>query len=242
MTDPTEDPKLPVAAAAREVGLPERSLFRAVEKGRIPSTKRDGVTVVSLAEVRAWAAAREAAREALPSPPVTPAAAVQALPNAAAMPGSLPSAHGSVAGVSGRGSPAPTLDGDLASTLFAAFEGGETPVDLVQRLRLSPQLVLAAHGQFTQLKTAGTPSLAQARLDQVQTTLEVLMAEVNSLMTTVGQLTYDHSTLAAKLAATPVPPRGEFRCGCGVNGWVASHVRCTACGKDAVWGFHPPQR
>jgi hypothetical protein len=46
-----------------------------------------------------------------------------------------------------------------------------------------------------------------------------------------------------RLAALPVPSRDAFTCDfCGTKGWVASHVRCTACGSDTRFGFHPPGR
>ncbi len=41
------------------------------------------------------------------------------------------------------------------------------------------------------------------------------------------------------IAALPIPPRAEFTCSCGNSGWIAAHVRCTVCGRDSTWGFHP---
>ena len=245
MSDTSEDRKLPVAAAAKVVGQPERSLFRAVEKGRVPSTKRDGVTMVTLADAHAWAAQRESAKgEHVTTPPPADGAATanpQPTP-AAVIGGSLPSAHGGMAGGSGRGGTIPALDGDLAAVLFAAFEAGETPIDLVQRLRLPPPLVLAAHGQFAQLKSAAAPSAAQSRVDQLQVAVEIVTADCNGLLDSVSRLTRELAAVSARVAQTPMPAREEFQCQCGHVGWVAAHVQCTACGQNSTWGFRPPRR
>jgi len=56
------DELMTVPAAAKAANVPERSLFRAVEKGRIPNTKREGVTLVALPDVLAWAERRAAAK------------------------------------------------------------------------------------------------------------------------------------------------------------------------------------
>jgi hypothetical protein len=51
-----------VSAAAKAVNEPERSLFRAVKAGRVPSLPdEDGVTTVKLTDVEAWAASRKSA-------------------------------------------------------------------------------------------------------------------------------------------------------------------------------------
>jgi len=56
---------MPITAAARAAGVPETIPIRAVEKGRIPTTKREGVTLVDLPDVRAWAERRAAAELAV---------------------------------------------------------------------------------------------------------------------------------------------------------------------------------
>jgi len=76
VSDDTKD-RLPVAAAAREVGVPERSHFRAVADGRVPRSVRDSVRVVDPADVRVWKAARSALRQGaepagMPEPPDAP--------------------------------------------------------------------------------------------------------------------------------------------------------------------------
>lgn len=181
--------KLTVAAAALAAGQPQRSLFRAVEKGVVASTKRDGVTVVDPADVAAWAERRAARRQAAePAPLQGPAASLPPTGNpglppiANVMHGSPPSAPATSPAGSGR--PAQGgLDGDQFAVLVGAFERGETPIDLAQTHRLASQVVAAAYRQYLDLKSlsAGRTTLTErleridARLDDLGTTLDALM-------------------------------------------------------------------
>jgi hypothetical protein len=180
------DDRHPIAAAARIAGVPERSLFRAVEKGVVPSTRRDGIAVVFTSDVQVWADRRAArqAEQATASTPATPPAATPLAHTAAVMLGSLPAAHGSVAGGGGRGGIGAVLDGDLAATLFEAYEAGDTPVALVQRLRIPPGVALAAHRQYLELKSAGGHrDSAGDRLDQMGLQLHLIQETQDSILT-----------------------------------------------------------
>lgn len=246
---PTPEDLDTVPAVARRLGVPERSLFRAVEKSRIPSRRRDGITVVSEAEVRAWADRRAAlqAERAGPRQFATPASPGPESPPAAVMAGSPPSGHGGVAVGSGRGIPGATLDGDLASTLFAAFEIGESPAALVQRLHLHPDLVLAAYRKFQEVVSAtGHGSGLADRVASIEAMLPVLQAQLDALLgaaaepPSLADLRARFDELAAHLQGLPVPHRQSIRCECGATGFAAVRVTCTACGTGRDWGFHPP--
>lgn len=214
MSDPQSlplDDRHPIAAAARIAGVPERSLFRAVEKGVVPSTRRDGVAVVSRSDVQFWAERRAArqAEQAVASVPATPPAQT-----AAVMLGSLPAAHGSVAGGSGRGGTGAALDGDLAATLFEAYEAGDAPVALVQRLRIAPSIALAAHRQYLELKSAGGQrSSAGDRLDQIELQLHLIQETLDSILagrtepTSVSDLRQVVGQVIAYVRTLPAPGR-----------------------------------
>lgn len=46
--------------------------------------------------------------------------------------------------------------------------------------------------------------------------------------------------LEACLKDTPtLGMRKRFKCDCGASGFIAIHVQCTKCGKEAWWGWFP---
>lgn len=232
--------KLTVAAAAQAAGVPERSLFRAVEQGKVPSSKRDGVTVVDPADVEAWSARRAVAQGAAGS--ATPAAGTpQNAPTAAAMAGSLQAAHAALAVGSGRGI-RPFLDGELTALLIGRFKRGENPVDVAEALRLPIPIVMEGHDHYTRAKAAAAPSPQQAKLEELQMELDVVKADINGLVTAITSLQNGVAGLATRIANMPTPERGDFVCECGNTGWVAVHLQCTVCKKNKTWGFHPPRQ
>jgi hypothetical protein len=171
MIDDSQEVTVP--AASRAGYGPQRSLYRAVELGEIPSTTRDGVKCVRVGDLRAWAERRVARRQPPPPPPPAdtgdtastatpaggataeapsaPATGLQALPPSAATAGNV------AADVGGRplgNTPPPPSDGALASRLFAAFEEGRTPADLVVAEQLPPGLVKGLWLQYQDLRGA----------------------------------------------------------------------------------------
>ncbi len=68
MTAPTEGTPptpewLPVPDAATAAGVPVRSLYRWIEKKRVPTRQQDGVTVVQVSDVQAYVARRAARKK-----------------------------------------------------------------------------------------------------------------------------------------------------------------------------------
>jgi hypothetical protein len=230
--------KLTVAAAAQALGVPERSLFRAVEKGHVPSTKRDGVTVVDPADVEAWAARRAAAQVAGATAP--PAAATPQNPStAAAMAGSLPAAHAPLAVGSGRSPLRAVLDGELTAHLIGRYKRGEGPVDVAEALRIPIPLALEGYEHFVRAKSATAPTPQDTRLDEFQVSIETVTADINGLMDAMNRLGREVAMLSARVTNMPVPARGDFKCSCGHTGWVAVHAQCTVCRANTTVGFHP---
>jgi hypothetical protein len=119
-----------VAEAVGQTGARERTLYRAVKNGRLPSQiAESGVTLVDLAAARALAAAAT-----LPPKPAIPMVAAAQSP------------------VAGGGRQRAELDGDLAARLFERMQEGARPVDLVQEFRVSPEKVRALAREFRALK------------------------------------------------------------------------------------------
>ncbi len=226
MSAPTVSDEIPIPEASQSSGVPKRTIYRWVGSGRLKARTADGVQVVSLEAVRALATARSATDE-------TGSA--------------VPRAGTSV----GAGTAAPSAqDGPLAARVFATFDGGKMPDEVVRDLELPPRVVLdlwKQHAELRDVSRPGKPSVSDrlaelerrlGELEQVfdeQTFGRMLADEVRSLRAGLEEL-------RAVLAELAAPTRSGFTCSCGSTGWVAGHVRCTVCGRDSTWGFHPEKR
>ena len=236
MFDVPED-LMPIAAAAKAANVPERSLFRAVEKGRIPTTKRDGVTLVALPDVLTWAERRAAAKLAVVSAGAAPAAATA---------GSLPAAPAMAAVVGSRygRDPLPPADGALAAEVFDAFEAGKAPTDVVREMELPPKLVLDLYRQHKELLSAVGPK-GPTLVDQLQAFSEHV-AQFESFASRVDlELVSMRAALEqvfARLKGLPIPSREQFTCECGARDYHQVKVLCSCCGRESWWGFSPPQK
>jgi excisionase family DNA binding protein len=211
--------EIPIAEAAQRSGVPKRTIYRWLQSRRLRSRTVGGDQLVPLADVVALAASRNAGSAG-------PRAGVNAgngTTNGTRM--------APVAQVSA-GSP----DGALAAEVFAAFEEGKQPVQVVQELELPPQLVHQLWRQFEDLRNVGRatgPTLAE-RVEVVEATLGTQLTEVAAVRSRVEQV-------AAHLAELPLPPRSRFTCECGAHGLVATRVQCSSCGREDRWGFFPPR-
>ncbi len=220
----TMSDEIPIPEASQTSGVPKRTIYRWVGSGRLKARTLDGIQVVSLEAVRALAAARDANGE---SGNAVPRAGTSA----------------------GGGTVAPSVqDGALASRVFAAFDSGKMPAEVVREMELPPRVVLdlwKQHAELRDVSRPGRPSVGdrvaelERRLDELwqafdeQTFGRMIAEEVRSLRAGLDAVRQETSTM-------PAPPRGAFTCdGCGAVGWVATHVRCTACGRNTTWGFHP---
>jgi hypothetical protein len=220
---PQEDDFAPIPQASQETGVPKRTIYRWIDSKKLKTRTVEGKTWVAVSAVRALAATRDAADQ----------------PGIAGAPAGI-RANGTTSALQ-PGSP-PSLDGDLAAILFGAFEQGETPIAIVQRLRLPPPMVLAAHAQYSQLRTSTAPTAQQARVEQLELDRQAMVAELNGLMSAIGRMSSDLSALASRVEALPVPGRDKFTCACGSAGWVVAPVKCGVCGKQVDWGFQPPRQ
>lgn len=195
-----EDDRVTVTVAARKIGAGERTLFRAVADGQIPSAKRGGVTVVSLADAERWKA-RRASRKGLaptPEPAAAPAPqpAIPAIPTAAA---AMAAAGRAAAPI---GTTSLVLDGDLASLLFAAYDRGETPTELVQRHHVAPAVALLAMRQYEELREmSGGEDRLESGLSQLRAEDAQLRRDFEALVTASDELRVMLESLASRARA-----------------------------------------
>jgi ribosomal protein S27AE len=82
--------------------------------------------------------------------------------------------------------------------------------------------------------------LGKAPVEQQLVSLE---AELGNLETQVELLKAIESSVQAietRMEGTPaLGLRQRFKCQCGASGFVALHVQCTKCGREALWGWFP---
>jgi hypothetical protein len=223
---------VPDAAAA--AGVPVRSLYRWIEKKRVPTRQERGTTVVDVAAVRSYAAHRAALKESGARAGIADTSADTAPTMALIRGGDAGSdrARGiERTGVSGtpltvtRLAPAPsgnatpaTSDAELAAEVFGRFEEGDTPVDVVREMRIPPERVRALHREWTELRAMGggggptiTERLAEleSRLKELTETMsfEVIGVEVNA-NNAIGRLEGRLEVLERRFAGSSIPPPG----------------------------------
>jgi hypothetical protein len=218
----SEETWKPVPDAGLEAGVPERTLYRWIRQKRLATRQEGGITLVEVEALKTLAAQRDATKG--------------------------PATAGSGA-MNGSGSAGLRDPGEVAAEVFARFEDGTSPIDVVQEMTLPPERVAALHRSWLGLKDAQRtgPSTAE-RLAKVEEDLKALrdLIDVGTshgfIASEVEGLQLQVAQIEQRLAALPVPSRDAFSCGyCGAKGWVAAHVRCTVCGSDSRIGFHPSQ-
>ncbi|ATB32674.1 helix-turn-helix domain-containing protein [Melittangium boletus] len=239
MTAPTEGTPpapewLPVPEAAAAAGVPVRSLYRWIEKKRVPTRQERGTTVVDVAAVCAYAARRAALKasgaragiadtSAVTAPTVRPVGTGDAGSDRArgiertGASGTPPTVTRPALTTSGNATPA-TSDAELAAEVFTRFEEGDTPVDVVREMRIPPERVRALHREWTELRAmggGGGPSITdrlaelESRLKELTETLpfEVMSVEVNA-NNAIGRLEGRLEVLERRVAGSSVPPPG----------------------------------
>jgi hypothetical protein len=249
-SEPTPAPAwLPVPDAAAAAGVPVRSLYRWIEKKRVPTRQERGTTVVDVAAVRAYAARRAALKESgasagsadtsadtAPTPrPVGTGDAgsdrARGIERTGAS-GTPPTVTRPALTTSGNATPA-TSDAELAA---ARFEEGDTPVDVVRDMRIPPERVRALHREWTDLRAmggGGGPSIAD-RLAELEDRLKGLEESISTQMLGADNIALEAlervQALERRLASTPLPSAETFTCpSCRTHGRVAVPVSCGHC-------------
>ena len=212
MAEHLSDPRwksIPVVVA--ETGLKERTLYRLVAKGALPSQKTESGTLVDVEAAKAFAAAKAAARR----PAMSSAASHDGGRQAAAGGGNL------------------AEDGELAARVIARLEEGATPIEIVKELRLPPQRVRQLHREWRSLREDAAqadqgPSVV-VRLGSLEEGSATNDARWEWIQERLGALG-DRLSKMAKF--------GDLvKCECGSRGKVRLLVRCTGCGQqgDVAW-------
>lgn len=250
---PTPTPEWqPVPEAAVAAGVPVRSLYRWIEKKRVPTRQERGTTVVDVAAVRSYAARRAALKASGARAGIADTSAVT-MPTMALVrggdagsdrargiertgaSGTPPTVTRPALTTSGNATPA-TSDAELAADVFTRFEEGDTPVDVVRDMRIPPERVRALHREWTDLRAmggGGGPSIAD-RLAELEHRLKGLEESISTQMLGADNIALEAlervQALERRLASTPLPSAETFTCpSCRTHGRVAVPVSCGHC-------------
>lgn len=257
---PTPAPEwLPVPEAADAAGIPVRSLYRWIEKKRVPTRQERGTTLVDVAAVRAYAARRATLKESgacagnvgtnagngdgngATDGGVSGTGRARGMEETRAS-GMPPSATRPAPAVNGNAGSAIT-DADLAAEVFTRFEEGDTPVDVVRELRLPPERVRALHREWTDLRALGGnggPSLAE-RVAFLEDQLKGLVESVSGQMFGMDAMALDAldrvQALEQRVASMPLPSAMDFTCpGCRAHGLLSANASCGHCRTTFTFG------
>jgi len=216
---------------SQETGIPRRTLYNWIAAGKLKTRTVDGLQMVSRAAVLALAASRDAGCD----------------PGNAGTRAGTGASTGTPMALTSPPGPA-MLDGEQAAPLFAAFDKGESPADLVQRLRIAPSLAAAAWREYQALRGAasGAKNPLADRMASLEAFVEDLRQQVEGLTTgtwipaPMRELQAAVKAIGGAVNDLPVPVRGEFTCkSCGNTGFVETYIRCTVCNTQTTWGFRP---
>ncbi len=249
---------LPVPDAATAAGVPARSLYRWIEKKRVPTRQQDGVTVVQVADVQAYVARREARKtrgtgaghcdsSARTMPTIQPVRGGDAgRDNARGI--ESPVGSGTPLTITRQaptasGSAGSATDADLAAEVFGRFEDGDTPVDVVQEMRLSPERVRALHREWMELRTlggGGGPSVSE-RVAALEDRLRGLEESLSAQMSGADSIALDAlgrvQALEQRLAAMPLLSAKDFTCpACRSHGLLDGLAACGHCRTTITFG------
>ncbi len=79
-----------------------------------------------------------------------------------------------------------------------------------------------------------------ALIEQKLASAESQIQELETRVEVLEEIGTDLDDIAARLDDTPaVGLRHKFTCHCGASGFVALRIRCTKCGRETWWGWHP---
>jgi predicted RNase H-like nuclease (RuvC/YqgF family) len=95
-----------------------------------------------------------------------------------------------------------------------------------------------------EVKSCSQPSVTSpaemAPLQQKLASLESELRELAAKVEILEETSLDLEDIEAFLEDTPaIGLRHHFKCDCGASGFVALHIRCTKCGRETWWGWHP---
>jgi len=137
---------------------------------------------------------------------------------------------------------------------------GRKPKELVE-LGFSKQVITRVRRRLREEKTASQPrtekgkgrgkSHYQSRVTpHVETvpvqpklgSLESKIQQLESRVEALEALGAELEDIETSINGTPaLGLKHRFKCDCGASGYVALHIKCTKCGRETWWGWHPEQ-
>ena len=170
----------PVADVACEKGLPPRSVYNWVRAKKLEARKRNGVTLVDPEAVQALAAGRASAKAAAGAGNASPVGTGMAVGRATSS----------------------VLTPELEAQIFERLGLGESPIDIVQSLKVSSGVVVTANKQYQELRQAAAPPAARLaeRLTALEERLDVVEVRL-STATNDGKLKDQVAQLSERFEA-----------------------------------------
>lgn len=146
------------------------------------------------------------------------------------------------------------ISGELMSKIFAAFEKQLPLAQIVIKYKVKPKIVRALHKDWISLKEVdlNSPSVPK-RLKQIEEKLaniiDVIAAELKrrghenppdaEALRTLLSSAWELIALT-NLRCFTDSMYYEFKCnGCGSMYYYAINAKCTKCGRETWWGYHP---
>ena len=111
------------------------------------------------------------------------------------------------------------------------------------RRRLKEKATLQAKRGKGGVEAESRPQSAVTTAVEAQSgSLENKVKELEKRVQAVEALQVDLEELQNCLDGTPaLGLKSHYKCDCGVSGYVALHIKCTKCGKEAWWGWYPKE-
>lgn len=85
-----------------------------------------------------------------------------------------------------------------------------------------------------------TPHLEMTPVLQKLESLESKVQQLDGRVEALEAVVEEVGEIEARLDGTPaLGLKHRFKCDCGASGYVALRIRCTKCGRETWWGWHP---
>jgi hypothetical protein len=95
-------------------------------------------------------------------------------------------------------------------------------------------------GEIRESQSQSAPPTETALVPPEPGSLEGRIQQLESRVKTLEEFGADTEELETRIYDTPALGLKQcFKCDCGASGFVALHVQCTKCGKEALWGWFP---
>ena len=87
-----------------------------------------------------------------------------------------------------------------------------------------------------------TPHVETAPVPPKLGSLESKIRQLESRVEALEALGADLDDVETRINGTPaLGLKYHFKCSCGASGYVAVRIKCTKCGRETWWGWHPEQ-